>query len=73
MLGEAPHLDQNYTVWGKVISGMQIIKSLPIGDIQNNGQVKNPANIVEMYESDIDGNRIHTHELNNMTTNDATY
>jgi peptidylprolyl isomerase len=31
-LAAAPHLDRNYTVWGEVIEGMDLIDALPKGE-----------------------------------------
>lgn len=45
---EAYHLDGQYTVWGKVISGMEYIDRLKQGNIADNGVVENPDVIVTM-------------------------
>ena len=39
MLAPAPHLDGNYTVWGRVVSGMDLIENIKKGDQNNNGTV----------------------------------
>ncbi len=41
----APHLDRNYTVFGKVIEGMENIDKITKGDGQN-GSVSNPDKII---------------------------
>ena len=41
-------LDGKYTVWGRVISGMEHIDEIKKGDIRNNGHVKNPDKIIKM-------------------------
>ena len=41
----APHLDRNYTVFGKVISGMEFVDKIKRGDGQN-GAVTNPDKII---------------------------
>ncbi len=33
MVGDAPHLDGNYTVWGEVVEGMDIVMELREGDL----------------------------------------
>lgn len=48
MLAPAPHLDGQYTAWGKVISGMEFVDSIKKGDSKNNGAVENPDKIVNM-------------------------
>jgi peptidylprolyl isomerase len=55
MLGSHPHLDGQYTAFGKVISGMEHIHRIRKGD-DYNGTVSNPDVIEEMYQCDIDGN-----------------
>ena len=42
------HLDGQYTVWGKVVSGMQFVGKIKRGDKDNNGIVVNPDRIVRM-------------------------
>tara|TARA_Y100000590_G_C15729387_1_gene1016414 strand:- start:434 stop:988 length:555 start_codon:yes stop_codon:yes gene_type:complete len=41
----APHLDRNYTVFGKVVSGMEYVNNITKGDGPN-GSVSNPDKIV---------------------------
>ena len=48
MLGRAPHLDGQYTVWGKVISGMNLVDNIKKGDSRRNGAVSDPDKIVTM-------------------------
>jgi len=45
---EAPWLDGNYTVWGKVIEGMEHIDAIKKGDDRDNGSVANPDKIISM-------------------------
>jgi cyclophilin family peptidyl-prolyl cis-trans isomerase len=44
----APFLDGQYTVWGKVIEGMQYVDNIKRGDARRNGLVTNPDRIVRM-------------------------
>ncbi len=48
MLGRAPHLDSQYTIWGKVISGMNLVDNIKKGASRRNGAVNNPDKIVSM-------------------------
>ena len=43
----APHLDRNYTVFGKVINGMELIDLIAKGDGPN-GSVSNPDKIISL-------------------------
>ena len=42
----APFLDRQYTVFGKVISGMEFVDKIKRGDSNNNGAVDNPDKII---------------------------
>ena len=42
---EAPFLDRNYTVFGKVIEGMEFVDNIKKGD-GSNGKVSNPDKII---------------------------
>ena len=42
----APFLDRQYTVFGKVISGMDYVDKIKRGDSNNNGAVKDPDKII---------------------------
>jgi peptidylprolyl isomerase len=48
MFGPAPSLDGQYTIWGKVTSGMEYIDQIKKGDPARNGSVINPDKIVKM-------------------------
>ena len=48
MFAPAPHLDGKYTVWGKVIAGMDHIDSVKKGSKSQNGTVINPDKIIKM-------------------------
>ena len=42
----APFLDRQYTVFGKVIKGMEFVDNIQRGDSNNNGSVDNPDKII---------------------------
>ena len=42
----APFLDRQYTVFGKVLEGMEIIDKIKRGDENNNGSVSDPDKII---------------------------
>jgi len=48
VLADNSHLDNNYTVWGKVISGMNFVDNIKKGDPANNGMVEDPDKIISM-------------------------
>lgn len=45
--GDATFLDGQYTVFGKVVSGMEAVNALKKGPKEQNGQVDNPDKIVK--------------------------
>jgi len=45
---EAPWLDGKYTVWGRVIEGMEHIDAVKKGDENDNGSVMNPDKVISM-------------------------
>src|SRR5229473_2790453 len=48
MLATSSSLDGQYTIWGKVISGMEFIDAVKKGDRDRNGTVTNPDHIIRM-------------------------
>lgn len=42
------HLDGQYTIWGRVISGMDLVDKIKSASSDDNGLVKNPDKIVKM-------------------------
>jgi peptidylprolyl isomerase len=48
MLAPEPSLDGKYTIWGKVVSGMEYIDQIKKGDPARNGAVTNPDKIIKM-------------------------
>ena len=49
MFQPAPHLDNNYTVFGMVSSGMDVISKIKKGDLKKNGAVDNPDFMKKVY------------------------
>ena len=45
---EHPFLDGKYTIWGKVIEGMNLIDRIPSGKGQNGQVLNNPTKIISM-------------------------
>ena len=51
----APFLDRQYTIWGEVVSGMEFVDKIKMGDADNNGTVRNPDVMVSMkVAADVD-------------------
>ena len=48
MLGRHAHLDRQYTVWGKVVSGMEHVDAIKKGSSARNGSVTDPDRIVSL-------------------------
>jgi len=48
VFGDAGFLDRQYTVWGRVVSGMEHVDAIKKGDSARNGTVSNPDKIVKM-------------------------
>lgn len=48
VLAESRFLDRQYTVWGKVTSGMEFVDKIKKGDSDNNGSVTDPDKIVKL-------------------------
>ena len=48
VLDDASYLDNKYTVWGKVTSGMDFVDMIKKGDSRRNGTVEDPDQIVSM-------------------------
>ena len=47
MLGDAPHLDGQYTAWGRVIDGMENVDNIKKG-AGGNGEVTDPDSIISL-------------------------
>ena len=52
MFAPAPHLNGQYTVFGKVTDGMEFVDSIKKGSQALNGSVDNPDTIVKMRTAD---------------------
>jgi len=48
MFAPAPFLDRQYSVWGRVVSGMEFVDAIKKGDSARNGSVSDPDKIVKM-------------------------
>jgi peptidylprolyl isomerase len=48
MFAPATSLDGQYTVWGKVVSGMEHVDAIKKGESRRNGSVENPDKIVKL-------------------------
>ncbi|GAA0602055.1 peptidylprolyl isomerase [Craurococcus roseus] len=46
MFAPAPSLDGQYTIWGRVVSGMEAVDKIKRGDPARNGVVQNPDKII---------------------------
>ncbi len=49
MFKPAPHLNNNYTVFGMVSSGMEVLDNIKKGDLKKNGAVINPDIMKKVY------------------------
>ena len=54
MFQPAPHLDNNYTVFGTVSSGMDVLSKIKKGDLKRNGAVDNPDFMKKVYLEKLD-------------------
>ncbi|MBK8907482.1 MAG: peptidylprolyl isomerase [Rhodospirillales bacterium] len=48
MFAPAPHLNGQYTVWGRVVDGMEHVDAIKSGDQSRNGAVSDPDKIIKM-------------------------
>jgi peptidylprolyl isomerase len=48
MFAPASSLDGQYTIWGRVVSGMEAVDQIKAGTQQNNGIVRDPDRIRSM-------------------------
>ena len=48
MFERSPHLDAQYTVWGQVTAGMELVDQIKRGGAHDNGSVDEPDTIVSL-------------------------
>ncbi|PHQ68727.1 MAG: peptidylprolyl isomerase [Sneathiella sp.] len=48
MLARSPHLDNQYSVWGQIVEGMEHVHSIKKGDSMDNGSVSDPDKIISL-------------------------
>jgi peptidylprolyl isomerase len=54
VLAPMPDLDRHYTIWGKVIRGMEFVNHIAPGSIENDGRVPDPDRIESLrVEADV--------------------
>jgi peptidylprolyl isomerase len=46
--GDTPQLQGKYTIWGEVVSGMDVVDKIKKGDKSNNGAVENPDRMLKV-------------------------
>lgn len=46
---DSPHLDGQYTAFGRVVSGMEFVDKIKKGDQNRNGTVSNPDKMLKVY------------------------
>ena len=69
---EAPHLDRNYTAFGQVIEGMELVDAIKKG-VGPNGMVSDPDKIVEMFvAADREGTEVPGVNADAQAATDAT-
>ena len=49
MFKPAPHLNNDYTIFGRVSSGMEVLNNIKKGDLKKNGAVINPDIMKKVY------------------------
>ena len=45
---DSTYLDEQYTIWGYVVDGMEYVDNIKKGDVIDNGMVKEPDKIIKM-------------------------
>jgi len=48
-LADVPHLDGQYTIWGRVTEGMDAVDAIKTGPSARNGKVDDPDSILRMW------------------------
>ncbi|MDR2526421.1 MAG: peptidylprolyl isomerase [Rickettsiales bacterium] len=54
---EFPELDGKYTVFGRVMEGMDCVDKIKVGDYKNNGAVKDPDKMITVITGDLLNNK----------------
>jgi peptidylprolyl isomerase len=52
VLQDSPHLDGQYSVWGRVVDGMEYVSAIRCGNQNNSGMVDDPDRIISMQIAD---------------------
>ncbi len=52
MFKEAPHLDNKYTIVGRVVEGMDVLLNIRKGDLNKNGSVEKPDYMEKVFVGD---------------------
>lgn len=56
VLEDSNFLDGKYTIWGRVVEGMEFVDHIKLGNENNNGKVENPDKIISMrVAADVEG------------------
>lgn len=48
MFDRSPHLDGKYSVWGRVVDGMEHVDTIKKGSARDNGSVEDPDQIIRL-------------------------
>ena len=48
MFDRSPHLDGKYSVWGRVVDGMEHVDTIKKGAARDNGSVEDPDQIIRL-------------------------
>ncbi|MCE2991548.1 MAG: peptidylprolyl isomerase [Candidatus Jidaibacter sp.] len=56
MLADSPHLDGQYTAFGRVVSGMEFVDKIKKGDKYQNGSVINPDKMIKVHAHEVKDN-----------------
>ncbi len=57
-LGDSTYLDRQYSVWGRVVDGMEHVDAIKKGDAGQNGKVENPDEMKRVYLRQLDQSSI---------------
>lgn len=48
MFDRAPHLDNQYSIWGQVVEGLDLVDNIKKGAASRNGSVEDPDRIIKL-------------------------